>query len=84
MRSSRQILLALLAGLAMGAAWSQTDSDDAGEAPEAVADEAAAESQDDADEIEVDDESYVDIEEEDFRPSEEIDADQSIPFPTDI
>ena len=26
----------------------------------------------------------VDIEEEDFRPSEEIDADQSIPFPTDI
>ena len=28
--------------------------------------------------------SYLDEEEEDFRPSEEIGADQSIPFPTDI
>ena len=31
-----------------------------------------------------DDESYLDIDEEDFRPSEEIPADQSITFPTDI
>lgn len=31
-----------------------------------------------------DDESYLDIDEEDFTPSEEIPADQSIAFPTDI
>lgn len=36
------------------------------------------------DDIDVDDGSYLDAEEEDFRPSEEISADQSIPFPTDI
>ena len=35
-------------------------------------------------EIDVDDGSYLDAEEEDFRPSEEVPADQSIPFPTDI
>ncbi len=37
-----------------------------------------------SEEIDVDDGSYVDAEEEDFRPSEEISADQSITFPTDI
>ena len=35
-------------------------------------------------EIDVDDGSYLDAEEEDFRPSEEVPADESIPFPTDI
>ncbi|MFQ5609735.1 MAG: hypothetical protein ACE5F8_05635, partial [Woeseiaceae bacterium] len=38
----------------------------------------------DEEEIVVDDTSYLDTEEEDFRPSEEIPADQSIAFPTDI
>lgn len=33
---------------------------------------------------ETDDDSYRDIDDEDFRPSEEIPADQSIAFPTDI
>ena len=37
-----------------------------------------------SEEIDVDDGSYIDAEEEDFRPSEEIGADQSITFPTDI
>ena len=37
-----------------------------------------------AEEIEIDDGSYLDAEEEDFRPSEEVPADQSIAFPTDI
>ncbi len=37
-----------------------------------------------SEEIDVDDGSYIDAEEEDFRPSEEISADQSITFPTDI
>ena len=35
-------------------------------------------------EIDVDDGSYLDAEEKDFRPSEEVPADESIPFPTDI
>lgn len=35
-------------------------------------------------EIDVDDGSYIDGEDDDFRPSEEIPADQSIDFPTDI
>ena len=35
-------------------------------------------------EIDVDDGSYIDAEERDFKPSEEIGADQSITFPTDI
>jgi len=39
---------------------------------------------DDSDVVETDDESYLDIENDDFRPSEEIPADQSITFPTDI
>ena len=34
--------------------------------------------------LETDDDSYRDIDDEDFRPSEEIPADQSIAFPTDI
>jgi hypothetical protein len=32
----------------------------------------------------VDDEFYQDVDDEDFRPTEEIPADQSIPFPSDI
>jgi hypothetical protein len=35
-------------------------------------------------EIVVDDEFYQDADDEDFRPSEDIPADQSIAFPTDI
>ena len=49
--------------------------------------ESASESEsvvDDAEEVEIDETSYLDTEEEDFRPSEEIGADQSIAFPTDI
>ncbi|MEO1201847.1 MAG: hypothetical protein AAFX10_04000 [Pseudomonadota bacterium] len=51
----------------------ETDAADADEAPDS-----------DDDELVIDSESYADIEEDDFRPTEEIDADQSIPFPTDI
>jgi hypothetical protein len=43
--------------------------------------EASAEEQDDLD---LDEESYLDAEEEDFVPTEDIPADQAIPFPTDI
>ena len=48
------------------------------EASEAEADTAAEE------EIVVDDGSYIDAEDDDFKPSEEISADRSITFPTDI
>ena len=55
---------------------------------EETSEEAAAEDSPvegpEADDIDVNDGSYLDEEEEDFRPSEEIPADQSIPFPTDI
>jgi len=36
------------------------------------------------DEADLDDGSYADAEEKDFVPSEDIPADQAIPFPTDI
>ena len=48
---------------------------------------AVAEEEPEAEEIDetgLDDENYADIEDDDFRPSEDIPADQSIPFPTDI
>lgn len=72
-------VLALAAFLA-SPVWAQ-------QAEEAQEDEPAAESEADEtldEDIEVDDTSYIDIEEEDFIPSEEIGADQSIAFPTDI
>lgn len=46
--------------------------------------EPAQETEDTADDVPIDDEYYQDAEDEDFRPSEDIPADQSIPFPTDI
>ena len=55
------------------------------EAAETVDDEADADAADVVNEVlETDDDSYRDIDDEDFRPSEEIPADQSIAFPTDI
>ena len=87
----RQILCAVLLGITVSASgWAQE-----AEAPEE--DSAAAETQAEAaaadeteseetvsEEIDVDDGSYIDAEEDDFRPSEDISADQSITFPTDI
>ena len=85
----RRYLLLALAGLALAvAAWAQDNESPAGGDEAAsgstAAETAASEDAEDEDAIEIDDESYIDIEEDDFRPSEEIDADQSIPFPTDI
>lgn len=84
MRELRRVLLLLTACLALGAvAWSQDD--ETAEETAAAADETAtADAGDEEEAPATDDESYIDIEEEDFRPTEEIDADQSIPFPTDI
>ncbi len=55
------------------------------EQSEASADDADADEADVVNEVlETDDDSYRDIDDEDFKPSEEIPADQSIAFPTDI
>ena len=77
-------LLSLLLLIGAAAAWAQDSAPEdeaATPASSEAAEEAAAEQEDDAD---VDDENYLDAEEEDFVPSEDIPADQSIPFPTDI
>jgi len=66
-------------------AWSQdpeTPTDP--EKTEQSATEVEEEEEEEIDETGLDDENYADIEDDDFRPSEDIPADQSIPFPTDI
>ena len=78
----RYLLSILL--LAVGAvAWAQDSAPDDEDAdrPSQEASESAADEDDDSD---LDDESYRDVEEEDFVPTEDIPADQAIPFPTDI
>jgi hypothetical protein len=51
---------------------------------ESQSEEEEAEEEADEEEIIVDDEFYQDVDDKDFRPSEDIPADQSISFPTDI
>jgi hypothetical protein len=80
----RYLFLAVLMSMAFATSgWAQ-DADP----PEETGEEAAAEKppvqEPETDDIDVNDGSYLDEEEEDFRPSEEIPADVSIPFPTDI
>lgn len=86
----RRLLAVLLAVVicAAPAVAQETDNDDAS-ATEGAAESAEATSSDadadaDEEEIDVDDGSYLDGEDEDFRPSEEVSADRSITFPTDI
>ncbi len=80
----RYLFVAVLMSVAFATSgWAQDT-----ELPEETSEEDAAEDSPvrdtEADDIDVNDGSYLDEEEEDFRPSEEIPADQSIPFPTDI
>ena len=77
-------VLTILLLLASAGAWAQ-DSSPADEGETAEAQETADESTDaPADDLDLDDENYRDAEEEDFVPTEDIPADQAIPFPTDI
>ena len=85
----RLLLLILLVGMFAMTAWSQEDAgaeaeeaDQSEPEPEPVA-EAAVEV-DEQEDIVIDDEYYQDVDDKDFRPSEDIPADQSIAFPTDI
>ena len=83
MRASRLLLLSLLFAV-HPAAFAQDGPDpDEGETPAESADEMPP-AEDDEEVLDTDDEAYIDIDEEDFVPTEEIPADQSIPFPTDI
>jgi hypothetical protein len=78
------LTILLLAAAAL--AWAQ-DSAPGGE-DEAEGRESAETAEEAADEqaedLDLDEESYRDAEEEDFVPTEDIPADQAIPFPTDI
>ncbi len=67
----------VMAGFALPAL--AQDPGDTAAADDQIEDETAA-----AEETVLEEESYVDAADDDFRPSEEIPADQSIPFPTDI
>jgi hypothetical protein len=85
-RKVLQILLAIVVSLAFAVTgWTQDAS-----SPEEASEEVETDTRElpapepDTEDIDVDDGSYLDGEEDDFRPSEEIPADQSIPFPTDI
>lgn len=87
----RHLLYAALLGIAVAATgWAQEadapeeDSDGAETQAEAAAADDTESEETASEEIDVDDGSYLDAEDEDFRPSEEIPADQSITFPTDI
>jgi hypothetical protein len=83
----RRALYAMLLGIVLAttgwvaSSWAQ-ETDAPNEESGDVETQAEAESV--SEEIDVDDGSYIDAEEEDFRPSEEISADESITFPTDI
>ncbi len=81
----RNLCLSTLASLIGVAFASVSWAQDTNTADDVVEKVETTESQElDAEDVNVDDGSYLDQDEEDFRPSEEIPADQSIPFPTDI
>ena len=82
----RLLFLSIVGGVLLAASgWAQDASvpEEASEDAEKKAAESPAQ-EPDTDDIDVDDGSYLDADEDDFRPSEEIPADQSIPFPADI
>lgn len=79
MTTMKSLLLTL--GLLFAvAAWAQEDASDEEETDTQEVAEDAAEEAEDAD---LDEQDYEDID-DDFRPTEEIPADESIAFPTDI
>ena len=77
----RSFIWILLCMVFASPVWSQEEDADVADEEEQT--EATPEI-DEADEPIVDDEFYQDVDDQDFRPSEDIPADQSIPFPSDI
>lgn len=80
-----RFLIALLLGTMLAAAsWAQdTDSDEGAEAENAQVEADEVDEAEDVDDSDLDEQTYSDAD-DDFRPSEDIPADQSIAFPTDI
>ena len=80
-----RFLIALLLGTMLTAAsWAQdADSDEGAEAEETQVEADEVDEAEDVDDSDLDDQTYSDVD-DDFRPSEDIPADQSIAFPTDI
>ncbi|MDX2410448.1 MAG: hypothetical protein QNK16_00485 [Woeseiaceae bacterium] len=80
-----RFLIALLLGTMLTAAsWAQdADSDEGAEAEETQVEADEVDEAEDVDDSDLDDQTYSDVD-DDFRPSENIPADQSIAFPTDI
>ncbi len=82
------LIIVLVFSALSGPALAQEDSESVAE--ETAQDELDSQPEEEApeeepeEEVVVDDEFYQDADDEDFRPSEDIPADQSIPFPTDI
>jgi len=89
----RALMLILSIAVLTLSAWAQdgeesataeTESSVAATEAEAGAETEITREDETAEEPVVDDVYYQDVDDKDFRPSEDIPADQSIPFPTDI
>lgn len=80
-----RFLIALLLGTILAAAsWAQdADTDEGAEAEETQVEADEVAEAEDVDDADLDEQTYSDAD-DDFRPSEDIPADQSIAFPTDI
>ena len=82
---TRHWISAILALMLASVTWSQDDeqSGEAG-ASEAAADTVEPSAVDELDDAELDEPGYGEEDEDDFVPTEEVSADQSLPFPVDI
>ncbi len=83
----RQLIILLAALFLASVSWSQEAEDPAAdtEAEASETSETSKASDDEEDDSELDEQGYAGEEEEDdFIPSQEVTADQSIPFPVDI
>jgi len=80
-----RFLIALLLGTTLAAAaWAQdADSVEGSEVEDAQVEADDVDETEDVDDSDLDEQTYSD-DDDDFRPSEDIPADQSIAFPTDI
>ncbi len=80
----RHLIILLSALFLASVSWSQEVQDPAADT-EAEASETSEASDDEEDDSDLDEQGYAGEEEEDdFIPSQEVTADQSIPFPVDI
>ena len=78
----KQLITLFLALFLASLSWSQ-EADEPGETPTAATE--VSESSEERDDSDLDEQGYGEEEEEDdFIPSQEVSADQSLPFPVDI